>query len=161
MVPSLIFDLSSIDLDQVQIDAEGIERINPHRGQMRLLDGIIYANDDFTEAVAFKDVGADEFWVAGHIPGRPLFPGVLMIEAAAQLASFLTMYHVGVQDDQDRFVGFVGADAVKFRGQVVLGDRLVLLSKITQLRRNRCTCASQGLVKGVMVFEAVITGMLI
>ena len=84
-----------------------------------------------------------------------------MIEAAAQLASFLTMYHVGIQGDQDRFIGFVGAEAVKFRGQVVPGDRLVLLSKITKLRRNRCTCASQGLVKGSMAFEAEITGMLI
>ena len=161
MVPPLIFDLSSIDLDRVQIDVAGIEKINAHRGDMRMLDGIIYANDEFTEAVAFKDVDADEFWVAGHIPGRPLFPGVLMIEAAAQLASFLTMYHVGVQGDQDRFIGFVGADAVKFRGQVVPGDRLVLLSKIIKLRRNRCTCASQGLVGGVMAFEAEITGMLI
>ena len=70
-------------------------------------------------------------------------------------------HHVGEENNPERFVGFVGADAVTFRGQVVPGDRLVLLSKITQLRRNRCACASQGLVKGVMAFEAEITGMLI
>ena len=160
MVPPLIFDLSAIDLDAVQYDAQGIEQINPHRGAMRMLDGIIHAKDDFMEAVAYKDVRADEFWVPGHIPGRPLFPGVLMIEAAAQLASFLTMHHLP-DGGKDQFVGFVGADDVKFRGQVEPGDRLIIMSKVRVLRRRRTTCESQGVVRGTLVFEAAITGMTI
>lgn len=160
MVPSLILDLAGVDLDRVQFDATAVERFNPQRGAMRMLDGVHYVSADFNEAVAFKNVRDDEFWVPEHIPGRPLFPGVLMIEAAAQLASFLTKHHLG-PEDQDSFVGFVGAEGVKFRGQVQPGDRLLLLSKVTQFRRRRTVCVSQGLVDGHLTFEATITGMLI
>lgn len=160
MVPQLIFDISSIDLDHVAYHVAAIEKINPHRGSMRMLDGVIHLSKDFNEAVAFKDVRHDEFWAAGHIPGRPLFPGVLMIEAAAQLASFLTKHHLR-DDQQNEFVGFVGAESVKFRSQVLPGARLMLLSKIVQLRRRQSLCTSQGLVDGTLVFEATIRGMLI
>ena len=83
MVPTLLFPLDGIDLSRTQHGIEEIERINPHRGHMRLLDGIIWLPPEKDRGLAFKDVKADEFWVPGHIPGRPLFPGVLMAEAAA------------------------------------------------------------------------------
>ncbi len=160
MVPTFLFDLSGVDLDHVQFDAQAIQRVNPHRGAMRMLDGVNHLSDDFNQAVAFKQVGDDEFWVPGHIPGRPLFPGVLMIEAAAQLASFLTKHHLEPAQ-QDAFIGFVGAQDIKFRSQVAPGDRLTLLGKIQAFRRRRSTCATQGIVNGALVFEATITGMII
>lgn len=155
MAPSLLFDISGLDMDRVQYTVEDIERINPHRGAMRLIDGIIHATDDLTELIAFKDVRADEFWVPGHIPGRPIFPGVLMIEASAQLASFSCLSRLGGES----FMGFAGVDGVKFRGQVIPGDRLIVILKEQQFRRRRCICKTQGLVNGSLVFEAVITGM--
>lgn len=155
MVPTLLFDLAGIDLDQVRVGVDQIEKVNPHRGAMRLLDGIIHHDEGYTQAVAFKDVRDDEFWVPGHIPGRPIFPGVLMIEAAAQLASYLTLIRLGGQ----RFMGFAGVDDVKFRGQVVPGDRLVLLGQQVEFRPRRSICKGQGLVRGTLVFEATITGM--
>ncbi len=155
MVPSLLFDISDIDLNQIQIGTQEIERVNPHRGAMRMLDGIIWANETLDRAVAFKDVRADEFWVPGHIPGRPIFPGVLQIEAAAQLASYMFLCRLEGQ----RFMGFAGVDDVKFRGQVVPGDRLLLLGVEIECRPRRSICALQGLVRGTMVFEARITGM--
>ena len=155
MVPSLLFDISMIDLDAVQGDAAEIERANPHRGHMRMLDGIIWLNEDLSEALAYKDVRADEFWVPGHIPGRPIFPGVLMIEAAAQLASFLMIKRL----PEVQFVGFAGVENVKFRGQVTPGDRLVVLGKAIEVRRRRCICDAQGLLRGTLVFEARIIGM--
>ncbi|WP_200761729.1 3-hydroxyacyl-ACP dehydratase FabZ family protein [Poriferisphaera corsica] len=136
-------------------DVSFIESINPHRGCMRLLDGIIYEDIPTGELIAFKDIGDDEFWVPGHIPGRPIFPGVLMIEAAAQLASYMCLQKLVDQD----FMGFAGVDSVKFRGQVRPGDRLHILIKETEFRRRRCVCKSQGLVDGNLVFEAIITGM--
>jgi len=160
MVPPLIFDISNVDFDQVRYDVPAIERINPHRGAMRMLDGVFHLSSDLTEAVAFKDIRHDEFWVPGHIPDRPLFPGVLMIEAAAQLASFLTKHHLN-EKQQDGFVGFVGAEGIKFRDQISPGSRLLLLNKITQFRRRHSVCTSQGLVNGTLVFEATIKGMLI
>jgi 3-hydroxyacyl-[acyl-carrier-protein] dehydratase len=155
MPPPILFDLSGIDLNRVEHGPEGIERINPHRGVMRMLDGINYTAEDYNRGVAFKDIRPDEFWVPGHIPGRPIFPGVLQLEAAAQLSSFLTMLRL----PQIKFMGFVGLDEVKFRGQVVPGDRLYILCQGVECRPRRSVCKTQGLVNGGMCFEATITGM--
>lgn len=155
MAPQLLFDIAGIDLTHIECGPEELERVNPHRGAMRMLDGISYISEDQNRAIAFRDIRADEFWVPGHIPGRPLFPGVLMIEAAAQLASYMTLLRIeGIQ-----FMGFVGLDDVKFRGQVVPGDRLYILGEGIECRRRRSICRSQGLVNGNLAFEAVITGM--
>ena len=86
MPPKLLVDLTQIDLDQVTISIEEIREVNAQRYEMEQLLGIITHRPDEGYVVGFKDVRDDEFWVRGHIPGRPLLPGVLMIEAAAQLA---------------------------------------------------------------------------
>ncbi|MFP4143878.1 MAG: 3-hydroxyacyl-ACP dehydratase FabZ family protein [Phycisphaeraceae bacterium] len=155
MAPSLLLDYTAFDFSRPQHGVEDIEAVNPHRGAMRLLDAIVYASDDLTRAVAYKDVRDDEFWVPGHIPGQPLFPGVLMIEAAAQLASFVCLPRLPDQG----FMGFAGVDGVKFRGQVLPGDRLTILLQEKEFRRRRCVCQTQGVVDGNLVFEATITGM--
>lgn len=156
MAPQLLFDISNVDLDHVAVGVNQIEQVNPHRGAMRMLDGIHWLADDLSRAVAYKDARADEFWVPGHIPGRPIFPGVLMVEAAAQLASFLTITRA---EGRIKFMGFVGLDQVKFRGQVVPGDRLLLLGQEVEFRLRRSICRVQGLVNGNLTFEALITGM--
>ncbi len=155
MVPAFLIDLSRIDLNRTIYDAAAIEAVNPHRGVMRLLDGVVHTDEQALEAVAYKDVREDEFWVPGHIPGRPIFPGVLMIEAAAQLASFMALRMF----PDIRFMGFAGVDAVKFRGQVTPGDRFYVLGKGIDFRRRRFVCAAQGMVNGTMVFEGKVTGM--
>ena len=149
-----LFDLDGLDLNQVQFDVEDIERINPHRGDMRLLDGIVWLNDDITRGVAFHDATEDAFWVPGHIPGRPLMPGVLMIEAAAQLASFVWLKKL-----QKQFMAFTRLDECVFRNTVVPGDRLYVLAEQVECRPRRSICRCQGLVNGKPAFEAKITGM--
>lgn len=156
MAPQLLFDIAGIDLDQVLHGPDFIESHNPHRGCMRLLDGIIWEKvQQMPQAIGFKEVRDDEFWVPGHIPGRPIFPGVLMIEAAAQFASYLTMRLF----EKTSFIGFAGVTDVKFRGQVVPGDRFVLLIEGTNMKPRRSICKAQGIVNGNLVFEATITGM--
>ena len=155
MAPPLLFDTSNVDFTKLQQDVAFIESINPHRGDMRLLDGIVWESDDHLQAIAVKNVGADEFWVPGHIPGRPIFPGVLMIEAAAQLASYMTMR---IFDDLE-FVGFGGVTDVKFRGQVGPGDTFILMADGINVKRRRAICKAQGFVNEQLVFEATITGM--
>jgi 3-hydroxyacyl-[acyl-carrier-protein] dehydratase len=88
MPPKLLVDLSGIDLTRVAIPIEKIRAVNPQRYEMEQLSGVITYRPELGYIIGFRDVRPDEFWVRGHIPGRPLFPGVLMIEAAAQLSSF-------------------------------------------------------------------------
>jgi 3-hydroxyacyl-[acyl-carrier-protein] dehydratase len=154
MAPQLLFDISDIDYGREAYDTAAVEKVNPHRGAMRMIDAITYATDDLKHTLAYRDVREDEFWVAGHIPGRPIFPGVLMVEAGAQLASFVCLSKQGIE-----FMGFVGLEDVKFRGQVVPGDRLHILCELVELRARRSKSHVQGLVNGQLVFEATIIGM--
>ncbi len=153
MPPQLLFDLSTIDLNQVQFGPEQIREVNPHRGEMEMLQGVIWANPE-GEILGYKDIKDNEFWVAGHIPGRPIFPGVLMIETAAQLASFYTKKFIGWKG----FIGFGAADNIRFRGQVLPGQRMLFLAKKIWDRHRRICCRTQGIVEGQLVFEGEIIG---
>lgn len=155
MAPRLLFDITDIDFNQTIRTTEDIEKVNPHRGAMRMVDRIVYEDLETRVAIAHKRIRDDEFWVEGHIPGRPIFPGVLMIEAAAQICSYYCLTELGDQ----AFMGFVGVDAVKFRGQVKPGDDLYILSKQVEMRKRRATSKTQGIVDGNLVFEATIQGM--
>ena len=154
MPPQFLFDISGIDLNQCIFGQNAIREMNPQRGDMEHLNGIVYAEPSLGRIIGYKDVRHDEFWVAGHIPGRPLFPGVLMVEAAAQLSSLYTRKYEGWKG----FIGFGGVDAVKFRAPVVPGKRLYLLGKKLWSRHRRICSKVQGIVDGGLVFEAEITG---
>ena len=154
MPPQFLFDISAIDLTGVVFDQEAIRQYNPQRGHMEQLNGIVYADGPLGRLIGYKDVKADEFWVEGHIPGRPLYPGVMMIEAGAQLASFYTKKFLGWKG----FLGFGGVDEVKFRTQVLPGVRMHLLGQKIWERHRRVNCRIQGVVNGTICFEATITG---
>lgn len=154
MPPKLLYDISGIDLQKVIFDQEAIRACNPQRGDMEQLNAVVYADPDAGRILGFKDVRRDEFWVEGHIPGRPLLPGVLMIEASAQLASFYTRKFVGWQG----FIGFGGVDECRFRQAVVPGSRLYLIGQLVWHRHGRIYCKMQGMVDGNLVFETGITG---
>ena len=155
MASPLLFDITPIDLSAVAVSSEEVGRLNLQAGDMRHLDHVIWFSGDLAEAVGVKHVRNDEFWVAGHIPGRPLMPGVLMIEACAQLCSVQFKLKLGMET----FLGFVRCDDVVFRGQVVPGDTFLMLSKQISTTRRRFESAVQAVVEGKLVFEAKITGM--
>lgn len=155
MAPKFLIDLDQIDLTRVDADAAAIEAVNPHRGAMRLLDAIIWKDERSARGLAVHHVREDAFWVSGHIPGRPIFPGVLMIECAAQLSSYLSMLRL----PDVKFMGFAGVDKVKFRGQVAPGDDFYIMLEEIDFRPRRFVCAAQGVVNGNLVFEGQITGM--
>src|SRR5580704_16190288 len=154
MPPQLLYDISAIDLNRIVYDQDVIRTCNPQRGDMEQLNAIVHADPTRGEIIGYKDVRADEFWVAGHIPGRPLLPGVLMIEAGAQLASFYTRKFIGWKG----FIGFGGADDIRFRQPVAPGCRLFIVGLKLWERHRRICCKVQGLVNGVQVFEASILG---
>ena len=150
-----LFDMSKIDVNTVIVDSDGIDAVNPQRFEFKQLDGLFLIDHECGEMAGFRDVKEDEFWVRGHIPGRPLFPGVLMIESAAQLVSYYAM----TDRPDGGFVGFGGVTGVKFRGEIGAGDRIVLLAKVVEMRRRRCVGDVQGYVDKKLVFEGTITGM--
>ena len=88
---------------------------------MEQLTAIVLIDTEKHMIAGYKDVGADEFWVRGHLPGYPLYPGVLMCEAAAQLCSYYITTQGYAQGD---FVGFSGLENVRFRGQEILSGRI-------------------------------------
>jgi 3-hydroxyacyl-[acyl-carrier-protein] dehydratase len=154
MPPQLPYDISAIDLSHVLYDQKAIRESNPQRGDMEHLNGIVHAAPEKGQIIGYKDVREDEFWVPGHIPGRPLLPGVLMIEAGAQLASFYTRRFVGWKG----FIGFGGAEDIRFRQAVKPGCRMYLVGLKTWERHHRICCVVHGMVNGSQVFEASIIG---
>ena len=110
MAPRIIYDLNSIDWTDVAFNIEAIRQVNPQRHEFEQLTAISKLLPKEKLVIGYRDVRADEFWVRGHIPGNPILPGVLMLEAAAQLSSFFCgKYYEGDQ----RFFGFGAIDGVK------------------------------------------------
>jgi 3-hydroxyacyl-[acyl-carrier-protein] dehydratase len=155
MPPVFLYDLSALDLTRDEGDIELIRKFNPQRHEFEQLSALVKSFDD--GLIARRDIGHDEFWTRGHIPGRPLYPGVLQIEAAAQAASLFTRYVF----KWEGFIGFGAADAIKFRAPVLPGNRLYVMVKHQWNRHRRIHCKAQGIVDGNLAFEAEITGAIL
>lgn len=159
MPPALLFDLSNIDLNAESLfSKKDILQANPQDHEMQQLDGILWYNGDNHMILGYKDLTVNEFWVRGHIPGRPLMPAVIMIESAAQLSSFYVKRIYGLKG----FIGFMSIDTATFRYPVEPGSRLLMLAHITKFRSRKYTCDVQGLVKVdddyKMAFTTTISG---
>jgi 3-hydroxyacyl-[acyl-carrier-protein] dehydratase len=150
-----LFDLSSVNLSARLVSRRDLERWNPHRGGMAMLDWVVWHSPDFTRGLGLKIVRSDEFWVEGHFPGKPMFPGVLMIETGAQLASYLYNSRFA----KPKLPVFIRIEDAAFRSAVVPGDELFLLCKDVKFADKRFVSDIQGLVNGKVAFEARITGM--
>ena len=155
MPPTFLIDLTTVDLSKVQFDREVIAEVNPQSYEMSQLDGIIWHDLSKMLCLGYKDVTDSEFWVRGHIPGRPIMPGVIMVESAAQLCSFFMKRIYGLEG----FIGFSGIGKTKFRGTVVPGDRLHLLAHIDKVRSRQFSATVQGVVDEKIVFDTIISGM--
>ena len=155
MPPSLLIDLASVDLSNIEFNRNAIAEVNPQSYEMAQLDGILWHDLPKMLCLGYKDVTDREFWVRGHIPGRPIMPGVIMVEAAAQLCSFFMKRIYGLTG----FIGFSGIDRTKFRDTVVPGERLYLLGHIHKVRSRQFSAKVQGVVNNKIVFDTVISGM--
>lgn len=155
MATELIFPIDSVNISDQQMSRAEISAYLPHRGPIFMLDRLVWMDDQCNHAVAVHEIPESAWWRDGHIPGNPLMPGVLMVEAGAQLASLMYYKRSG----QSWFAGFTRIDEVTFRGQVQPGDDLVLLCKGLKYNIKRFVTHIQGLVDGAIVFEGIITGM--
>jgi 3-hydroxyacyl-[acyl-carrier-protein] dehydratase len=119
--------------DQIAgIDAEGIQRILPHRYPFLLVDRVIEL-DPPHRAVGIKQVTVNEPFFQGHFPGYPVMPGVLIVEAMAQVGGVAVL---SSEDYQDKMALFAGIDNVRFKRQVRPGDTLRLEVELQQIRRG-------------------------
>lgn len=155
MPPQRLADLDGLDLSKVRLTKEQIYEDLPHRFEFMLLDGVLHMDADAKLIVAFRDIREDDWWFRGHVPGRPLLPGVLMLEMAAQVSAVLARRVGGVKE----FIAFGGIDDCKFREVVTAPSRLYLLCVGTEYRTRRVVSATQGVANGKLIFEATITGM--
>jgi len=153
--PPLLYDLGKVDLSQVLYTREQIYQQLPHRFEFMLLDAIVHLDREADVVIARRDVRADDWWVRGHVPDRPIFPGVLMLETAAQLAAFVSKYIRGY----DGFVAFGGVDNCKFRDAVVPPASIYMICHQTENRARRIAADCQGLVNNTVVFESRIIGL--
>ncbi len=148
-------DFADIDYDNVLVSREEICKVNPHRFEMMLLDGILHLDEDV--AVGYLDLKDDAFWIRGHFPDRPIMPGVLMCESAAQLSCYFALSNHMVDEG---YVGLGGLESIRFRGQVVPGNRLTVMLRKGRVRRNvMFTADFQGYVDETLVIDGVIKGV--
>ncbi|MCL4105666.1 UNVERIFIED_CONTAM: hypothetical protein GTU68_023733 [Idotea baltica] len=159
MASQPIVDLATINLDEVAVTKEEILELNAQRDEFEQLDRLISLDLEQGLAVGIKTQTPDEFWTRGHIPGRPIMPGVLMIEMAAQISSVI--YHLKFETGGKKFFGFGGVNNVKFRGSIEPGSNLIMVVRAKALRSRMAVFEAQGFVDGKLVFEGEVTGIVV
>jgi len=132
------------------LDSMDIQKILPHRYPFLLVDKIIKIEPN-KRAVGIKNVTMNEQFFTGHFPGRPVMPGVLIVEAMAQVAGVLML---NKKDNAGKYAYFMSLDNVKFRKTVVPGDQLRLEVEIVKLKSKTGQVHTRALVEGSVVSEA-------
>jgi len=137
------------------LDQHGIRRLLPHRYPMLLVDRVLdYSAGRYIYGL--KNVTANEPFFQGHFPEYPVMPGVLVIEAMAQIAGLLTMLSKLAKTDGTQLVLFAGIDEARFKRQVVPGDTLILRADLDRAVRGIGRFRCRATVQDQVVCEAVL-----
>ena len=131
-------------------DSARIHRTLPHRFPFLLIDRVLEM-DEGKRAVGFKNVTENDWFFQGHFPGHPVMPGVLIVEAMAQLAALVVLSQPG---NEGRIPYFAGIDECRFRRPVVPGDQLRLEAELTRGGARAGKGHGRATVDGDLVAEA-------
>ena len=138
------------------LDRAGIEAIIPHRAPFLLVDEIIELEPG-KRAVGVKQFAESEAFYAGHFPGHPITPGVLIVEALAQVGAVAIL---ALPENRGKLPFFAGIDGVRFRKPVQPGETLRLEVELLAMRRNVGKGTATASVNGITVSEGVLTFVL-
>jgi 3-hydroxyacyl-[acyl-carrier-protein] dehydratase len=155
-----LIDFDALDLSRVISGPEVLDKYRGQRGRLSMIDGILHEDPTAQLVVGYKDIRADDWWAKDHFPDRPLFPGALMIESAAQLATYDYLKNRG-QVGEGRVVGFGGVDDARFRGKVTPPSRMIFAVYLRRARTQMFLYETQGFVEGALVFEAKVRGVVV
>lgn len=141
--------------NKMQMDIKEIEAYLPHRYPFLFVDRVtsVEAGKNIR---GFKNVSINESYFQGHFPGEPIFPGVLMLEALAQISGILGFVTTGTRPNDDRIHYFAGSDKVRFKRPVVPGDQLLLEADFKSARHNIWKFDCRALVGDQLVCSAEI-----
>jgi len=137
------------------LDIRHVLDVLPHRYPMLLVDRIVEIEADGRRIVGIKNVTINEPFFQGHFPGHPVMPGVLIIEAMAQVGGVLLMGHIRAgEEEREKVVYFMSLDNVKFRRPVVPGDQIRFELELMQHKERASRMRGVGYVDGHVVVEA-------
>jgi len=142
------------------MDIGRIMDVLPHRYPFLLVDRIIEVEGD-KRIVGIKNVTINEPFFQGHFPGHPIMPGVLIIEAMAQVGGMLLLTHFEAQNVEDKVVYFMSLDNVKFRRPVLPGDQIRFELEMIAFRGKTCRMKGVGFVDGQVVAEAEMMAVVV
>jgi 3-hydroxyacyl-[acyl-carrier-protein] dehydratase len=141
------------------LDVEAIQRLLPHRPPFLLVDRVVSIAPG-EKLVAWKSVTMNEPFFAGHFPGHPVMPGVLVLEALAQACALLAVRSMPPEDSAQKITYLMGIDGARFRKPVVPGDRLELEVSIERRKGAVWRMKGTARVDGQAVAEADFMAML-
>ncbi len=136
-----------------------IQEVLPHRYPFLLVDRILELEMG-KRVVGLKCVTANEPFFAGHFPGHPIMPGVLILEAMAQVGGYLLMKSLDARAEK-KVMYFTGIDRAKFRRPVVPGDQLRFEVEVLQMRRQVYRMRGEAYVEGKLVAEAEMSSIVV
>jgi 3-hydroxyacyl-[acyl-carrier-protein] dehydratase len=139
--------------DVLQLDMLAILKRLPHRYPILLVDRVLECHPK-KSIRALKNVTYNEPFFPGHFPGRPVMPGVMVIEALAQTAGILCFVTAGILPDENTIFYFVGIDKARFRRPVVPGDQLTLEASVERVLRGIWRFSTRALVAEQEVVSA-------
>ena len=157
MASSPLLDFDAVDLSRTVVPIESVREHCQQRNRFEMLHGILHLDLESGLIVGYRDIHADDWWAEDHVPGRPIFPGALQIEGAAQLCTYAFMRRSTERAGQ--FVGFAGLNDTRFRGIVEPPSRLIWAARQVKIRSSIFVYQAQGYVDRRMVFETEIMGM--